>query len=313
MKPFRTSSRNSADTLNNATISVTTVGGTAGVGLKTDPAATVRNSSGSVGGAGSPQTRILDAGPTGGGEITDMSVTSGGLGVQFGMGSGAGIVMRRLRINAQTMGVYELTAPLTLTDSLVTSGGAALRAENGTITARNDTVVASTGAGLHAIVAAQNFLSPGAIDARNVIARGASVDVLADPRDSTSFLCTAAPNCAAGVVHIAYSNLRTSSGAPPRRSTPVPTIRQMARPTSTASHEPSAPRPISVPTNTTRRPGDATHRDAAIPRHDAADHRRSEPHASEIRRGAGSHRARLPSQPRRQTRAARHRFHLRRQ
>jgi hypothetical protein len=201
------------DTLADATVSVTTAGGTEGRGLNMVPAATVHDVTVTVGGAGAPLSGIVDAGPTGGGEITDTSVTSGGTGIKAGAGSGAGIVMRRLRVSAQVLGITELTAPLTLTDSLVTSVNDALQADNGTITARNDTVVASAGAGLHAGRGGQSFLSPGTIDARNVIVRGGSADVVGDPVDNTSTGCTAAPFCQAGVVDIAYSNFRSGSGA----------------------------------------------------------------------------------------------------
>ena len=110
--------------------------------------------------------------------------------------------MRRLNVAAKGVGVEEISGPLTLTDSLVTSAsGDGLQAQNGTLTARNDTVMAPAGDALHTLASPLLGIDPGTIDVRNTIARGA-IDAVADPGST-------APQ--SGVIDIGYSNFVTTS------------------------------------------------------------------------------------------------------
>ncbi len=176
------------------------------VGIDAAPTATISNATVSATGSTNAVGIIDDPGSTGGGQITDTSVRSDGIGVQAGGQVGPGAVMRRLNIAAKGIGMEELSGPVTLTDSLVTSAtGDGLQAQNGTLTARNDTVIAPAGDALHALSSFMISFDPGTIDVRNTIARGA-VDALAEP-GTTGIGCP----CPDGVIDIGSSSFVTSS------------------------------------------------------------------------------------------------------
>ena len=142
-------------------------------GVDLAPTATLSHATVSAAGSSSVIGIVDDQGPSGGGQITDTTVRSDGIGVQAGGGAGPGAVMRRLNIAAKGIGAQGVAGPVTLTDSLVTSAsGDGLQAATSTLIARNDTVIAPAGDALHALASPLLGLEPGTIDARNsVVAR----------------------------------------------------------------------------------------------------------------------------------------------
>jgi hypothetical protein len=109
--------------------------------------------------------------------------------------------------------------PGVISDSVITStadDGAAVFAESVnvfplSVRLRNVTAIASGkgSTGLKAEAQENSSVTPGAIDARNVIARGAAHDVFAQPGDISG----CGSGCSPGRVTIGYSNFRSADGS----------------------------------------------------------------------------------------------------
>jgi hypothetical protein len=148
-------------------------------------------------------------------------VTASTVNARFGLNLLGGTV-RRSTLNGTLDGVLAAARgpmPGVISDSVVTStgdSGAAVLAESVTVfplsaRLRNVTAIASGNGstGLEAQAQDNSSFTPGAIDARNLIARGTAHDVFAVPGDSTG----CGSGCAPGRVTIGYSNFRTADGS----------------------------------------------------------------------------------------------------
>lgn len=122
---------------------------------------------------------------------------------------------RRLTLRGSVAGIaaYQFSHA-TVTDSVVTAagGGRAAYSAAGTELRLRNVTAGATGNGATALeaAAALSTLSPGSIDARNVIARGDGHDVVSDGSPNPAG-CTPAP-CGPGTVKIDHSDFGTSAG-----------------------------------------------------------------------------------------------------
>lgn len=170
--------------------------------------------------------------------VDDMASTSGG--VVLGTGStltdstidAVGVALaisggtaRRTTLNGAVVGVQasESDTRSVVSDSVVTSTGAGHRAVfarpsdtssfSTVLALRNVSAVASgsnsIGLEAGAFTGTPGFGQSGAIDARNVIARGDAQDVKADPPLNP---CPGGSQCLPGLATLGYSNFRTSTG-----------------------------------------------------------------------------------------------------
>jgi hypothetical protein len=167
-------------------------------------------SAGGVGAAGGTQGVVL----TRGAMLTDSTVTSTEAALTL-----VDATARRDTLRSGASGLVTAGDGADLvTDSVVTSShqdAAAVRAYGphpgkNTTTLRDVTAIA-TGSGSVGIVAESSSGASGGavVDARNVVARGDSADVKADPAETP---CLTA-GCLAGTLEISYSNFVTHSGA----------------------------------------------------------------------------------------------------
>jgi hypothetical protein len=150
------------------------------------------------------------------GNLTDSTVVGESALVLYGG------TLRRVTLNGGTNGLTTYPNPTSqvVSDSVVTSSGAggnAVLAKSSSLSTfaplklRNVTAVA-IGAGSNGLKAEdlQGSGSPGRIDARNVIARGAATDATADiPPGLPQGGCIPGPDCAPGAVTLGYSNFVT--------------------------------------------------------------------------------------------------------
>jgi hypothetical protein len=158
---------------------------------------------------------------TGIGLLDPGTVTASIVSARFALNLLGGTV-RRSTLNGTVDGVVAAArgpVPGVISDSVITStadaGGAAVFAESVgvfplSVRLRNVTAIASgkDSAALDSEAQDTSTVTPGAIDARNVIARGTAHDVLAQPGSSSG----CGNGCASGRVTIGYSNFRTADG-----------------------------------------------------------------------------------------------------
>jgi hypothetical protein len=121
------------------------------------------------------------------------------------------VTLRGVRADGGPRGILVFAGPVTITDTLATAKtGPAVDVTGGAVQLRNVTAVsagnsASLGSfGVEARGCSGSGCTPGAITARNVIARGVDYDVDADPAGASG---------ASGTVGIDHSNMRTQIGA----------------------------------------------------------------------------------------------------
>ena len=150
------------------------------------------------------------------------TVTASTVNARFALDLAGGTV-RRSTLNGTVDGVVAFgLGPIAgvVSDSVITStaadGGAAVLAESVSVfrlsvMLRNVTAIASgkDSTGLEAQAQDSSSVTPGAIDALNVIARGTLHDVFAQPGSGTG----CGTGCAPGRVTIGYSNFRTADGS----------------------------------------------------------------------------------------------------
>ncbi|HET6869698.1 MAG TPA: hypothetical protein VFH80_27540 [Solirubrobacteraceae bacterium] len=159
---------------------------------------------------------------TGIGLLNPGTVTASTVNARFALNILGGTV-RRSTLNGTLDGVVAVAAgPIAgvVSDSVITStaddGGFAVLAESVSVfplsvTLRNVTAIASgkNATALEADAQENSNVTPGAIDARNVIARGTAHDVFAQPGSSSG----CGTGCSPGRVTIGYSNFRTADGS----------------------------------------------------------------------------------------------------
>jgi hypothetical protein len=149
------------------------------------------------------------------------TVTASTVNARFALDLQGGAV-RRSTLNGSQDGVVAFgSGPIAglVSDSVITStaeDGAAVLAESVnvfplSVKLRNVTAIASgkDSTGLEAQAQENSSVTPGAIDARNVIARGTAHDVFAQPGDSSG----CGSGCSPGRVTIGYSNFRSADGS----------------------------------------------------------------------------------------------------
>jgi hypothetical protein len=131
---------------------------------------------------------------------------------------GAGGTARRVTLDGTGSGLYTFGGNNLLSDSVIRSTGAGIRADEGpssnnTLTMRNVTAITTgTGSfGMDAVsfVGMPGMGAPATIDAKNVVVRGGQFDVFATPAPST---CDPGNVCLPGIVNIDHSNFVTTSG-----------------------------------------------------------------------------------------------------
>lgn len=152
----------------------------------------------------------LDHGAT----LTDSTVTGGPALEMVGDGGTA----RRVTLDGTGLGLYTFGGTNLISDSVITSTGAAVRADQGpsssnTLTMRNVTAIGSGASsfGMDAVSFAgmPGTGAPATIDAKNAIVRGGEFDVVATPTPST---CDPGNVCLPGIVNIDHSNFVTTKG-----------------------------------------------------------------------------------------------------